>query len=86
MESIQVEHSGELGRKHRKRERDVSGERENGVGFKLRSLLVDFGRWSKSTQSIFGYRKLSYQHRDILRQCKESNRHRGYFQKDVCFQ
>ncbi len=37
VESIQVEHSGELGRKHRKRERDVadwgenvSGERENG--------------------------------------------------------
>ena len=30
VESIQVEHSGELGRKHRKRERDVAdwGERE----------------------------------------------------------
>jgi hypothetical protein len=40
-------------------------ERESGVGFKLRSALVDFDRWSKSTQSIFGYRKWSYQHRDI---------------------
>jgi len=30
VESIQVEHSGELGRKHRKREQDVAdwGERE----------------------------------------------------------
>jgi hypothetical protein len=83
----------ELGRKHRKREWDsadwgenVSGERENGVGFKLRSILVDFDRRSKSTQSIFGYCKWPYQHKDILRQCKQSNRHRVYFQNDVCFQ
>ncbi len=69
------------------REREnVSGERENGVGFKLRSTLVDFDRWSKSTLSIFGYCKWPYQHRDILRQCKQSNWHRGYFRKDVCFQ
>ncbi len=65
---------------------NVSGERENGVGFKSRSTLVDFDRWSKSTKSIFGYRKWPYQHRDILRQCKQSNQHRGYFRKDVCFQ
>jgi hypothetical protein len=51
VKSIQVEHSGELGREHRERERDVAdwGERErmkvlreNGMGFKLRSALVDF--------------------------------------------
>jgi hypothetical protein len=65
---------------------NVSGERENGMGFKSRSILVDFDRWSKSTQSIFGYRKSPYQHKDILRQFKQSNRHREYFQKDVCFQ
>jgi len=77
VKSIQVEQSGELGREHGKRERDIadwgegengSVERESGVGFKLRSALVDFKQWSKSTQSIFGYRKWSYQHRDILRQ------------------
>ena len=51
MKSIQVKHSRELGREHRERERDVAnwGERErtemvreNSVGFKLRSTLVDF--------------------------------------------
>jgi hypothetical protein len=51
VKSIQVKHSGELGREHIERERDVAnwGERkrtemlrENGVGFKLRSTLVDF--------------------------------------------
>ena len=56
MKSIQVKHSGELGREHRKRERDVAnwGERErtemlrgNGEGFKLRSALVDFDGWTK---------------------------------------
>ncbi len=81
VKSIQVEHSGELGKEHRERERvrccglgregeNGGVERENGVGFKLRSGLVYFKRWSKSTQSIFGYHKWSYQHRDILRQCK----------------
>ena len=62
MKSIQVKHSGELGREHREREQDVAnwGERErtemlreNSVGFKLRSTLVDFDRWSKSTQKYF---------------------------------
>ncbi len=71
--------SGELGREHRVREQEVAdwGERErtevlreSGVGFKLRSALIDFDRWSKSTQSIFGYHKWPFQHRDILRQCK----------------
>ncbi len=79
VKSIQVKHSGELGWEHREREWDVVnwGERErtellreNGMGFKLRSTLVDFDWWSKSTQSIFGYSKWPYQHRDILRQCK----------------
>ncbi len=51
MKSIQVEHSGELGRSHRARELDVAdwGEREraevlreSGVGFKLRTALDDF--------------------------------------------
>ncbi len=51
MESIQVKHSGELGREYRERERDVAnwGERERtemlrekGVGSKRRSSLVDF--------------------------------------------
>jgi hypothetical protein len=60
--------------------------RENGVGFKLRSTLVDFDRWSKSTQSIFGYHKWPCQHKDILRHGKQSNRHRGYFWIDVCLQ
>jgi hypothetical protein len=46
--------------------------RENGVGFKLRSTLVDYDRWSKSTQSIFGYCKWPYQHKDILRHGKQS--------------
>jgi hypothetical protein len=79
---IQVKHSGGLGREHRERERtrccklgregeNREAERENCVGFKLRSTLVNFDLWSKSTQSIFGYRKWPYQHRDILRQCKE---------------
>ncbi len=58
MKSIQVKHSRELGREHREKERDDTnwGERErievvreNGMGFKLRSTLVDFDRWSKST-------------------------------------
>ncbi len=88
MKSLQVKHSGELSREHRERERDVAnwGERErtemlgeNSVGFKLRSTLVDFDRWSKSTQSIFGYRKCPYQHIDVLRHGKQSNQHRGYF-------
>ncbi len=61
-------------------------ERESGMCFKSRSTLVDFERWFRSTQSIFGYHKWPYQHRDILSQCKQSNRHRGYFRKDVCFQ
>jgi hypothetical protein len=47
-------------------------EGESGVGFKSRS---------KSTQSIFGYPKWQYQHRDILRQHKEYNRHQGIFGK-----
>jgi hypothetical protein len=60
--SIQVKHRGELGREYRERDRDVAdwGERErtemlseNGVGFKRRSTLVDFDRWSKSTQKYF---------------------------------
>ncbi len=68
MKSIQVTHSGELGREHREREQDVANWedrermemlREKGMGFKLRSTLVDFDRWS--TQSIFGYRKWPYQ-------------------------
>jgi hypothetical protein len=51
VKSIQVKHSRERGREHRERERDVAnwGERErtemmreNGVGFKRRSTLVDF--------------------------------------------
>jgi hypothetical protein len=53
VKSIQVEHSGGLGREQRERERDVADwgenertkalrERENGMGFKLRSALVDF--------------------------------------------
>ncbi len=63
MISIQVKHSRESGREYRKREQDIAnwGERErmestreNGVGFKRRSTLVDFDRWSKS---LFGYRK-----------------------------
>ncbi len=79
VKSIQVEHSRELGREHREREQDVEdwGERErtevlreSGIVFKLRSALGDFDRWSKSTQSILGYRKWPYQHRYILGQCK----------------
>jgi hypothetical protein len=51
VKSIQVKLSGESGREHRERERDVAnwGERErtemlgeNSVGFKRRSTLVDF--------------------------------------------
>jgi hypothetical protein len=66
VKSIQLKHSRELGRENRERERDVAnwGERErtamlreDGMGFKLRSTLVDFDRWSKSTQGIFGYCK-----------------------------
>ena len=62
METVQVKHSGELGRKHRKRERDIAdwGERErtevmreNGVSGKKRSSLVDLDRWSKSTYGYF---------------------------------
>jgi hypothetical protein len=60
--------------------------RENGMGFKLRSTLVDFDQLSKSTQSIFGYGKWPHQHQGILRHGKQSNRHRGYFQIDVCLQ
>ncbi len=40
----------------------------------------------KPTQSIFGYGKWPYQHKDILRQCKQYNQHRGYFRKDFYFQ
>jgi hypothetical protein len=81
--------------RERERERDVAnwGERErtemlreNGMGFKLRSTLVDFDRWSKSAQSIFGYGKWPYQHKHILRHGKQSNQHRGYFWIDVCLQ
>ncbi len=55
----------------RERERESpEAEKESGVGFKLRSALVDFDQWSKSTQSIFGYCKWPYQHKDIFRQCK----------------
>jgi hypothetical protein len=95
VKSIQVKHSGELGREHGERERDVAnwGERErtemlreNSVGFILRSTFVDFDRWSKSTQSIFRYRKWPYQHKDITRHGKQSNQHRGYFRTDVCLQ
>ncbi len=62
MKSIQVKHSGETGREYKERDRDVAkwGERErtemlreNGVGFKRRSTLVDFDQWSKSTQKCF---------------------------------
>jgi hypothetical protein len=60
--------------------------RENNVGSKLRSTLVDFDPGFKSTQSIFGYGKWPYQHKDILRHGKQSNRHRGYFWIDVCLQ
>jgi hypothetical protein len=90
---IQVKHSGKL--ESTERERDVVnwGERErtemlreNGVGFKLKSTLVDFDRWSKSTQSIFGYCKWPYQHKDILRHGKHSNQYLGYFWIDVCLQ
>ena len=51
MESIQVKHSGESGREYRERERNVANWeerertemlRENGVGFKRRTTLVDF--------------------------------------------
>jgi hypothetical protein len=51
VKSIQVEHSGELGRAHRERVRccglgregeNGGVERENCMGFKLRSALVDF--------------------------------------------
>ncbi len=86
MKSIQVKHSGELGREHRERERDVANWGENRDaerkrrGFKLRSTLVDFDRCFKSIQGIF------YQHKDILRHGKQSNRHRKYFWIDVCLQ
>jgi hypothetical protein len=51
VKTIQVKHSGESGREYRERERDVAnlGERErmemlreNSMGFKRRSTLVDF--------------------------------------------
>jgi hypothetical protein len=54
VKSIQVKHSGESGREYRKRERErTEMMRENGVGFIRRSTLVDFDRWSKSTQKYF---------------------------------
>ncbi len=60
MNSIQVKHSGESGREYREREIENWGERErtemmreNGVGFKRRSAIVDFDRWSKSTHRYF---------------------------------
>ncbi len=62
MNSIQVKHSRESGREYRERERDIAdwGEREraevmreNSVGFKRRSALVDFDQWSKSTHKYF---------------------------------
>jgi hypothetical protein len=33
--------------------------RENGVGFKRRSTLVDLDRWSKSTQKYFGISQMA---------------------------
>ncbi len=41
VESMQVEPNGELGRRHRKRERDIAdwGERENSLGFKSGTLI-----------------------------------------------
>jgi hypothetical protein len=60
--SIQVKHSGESCRYYRERVRycglgregeNRDDERENGVGFKRRSALVDFDRWSISTQKYF---------------------------------
>ncbi len=60
MNSIQVKHSGESGIEYRERDIENWGERErmemireNGVGFKRRSALVDFDRWSKSTHRYF---------------------------------
>jgi hypothetical protein len=62
VKSIQVKHSGELGREYRERERDVAnwGERErteimeeNGVGFKRSST------WSKSTRKYFGISQMA---------------------------
>ena len=53
MESVQVKHSGELGREHRKRERDIAdwGERERmelgreySVGFISRIVISGFDR------------------------------------------
>ncbi len=82
VKSKQVKHRGELGREYRERERDVAnwGERErtailreNGVGFRMRSTLVDFDRWSKSTQSIFRYHEYPYQHKDVLIHGKQTN-------------
>ncbi len=35
------------------RGREQRRSRENGVGFKRRSALVDFDRWSKSTHRYF---------------------------------
>jgi hypothetical protein len=54
--------SRESGREDRERERDIAdwGERErtkmvreNSMGFKRRSALVDFDRWSKSTSKYY---------------------------------
>jgi hypothetical protein len=60
VKSIQVKHSGELGREHRKREQHIAdwGERERMQVERERAAwvlnqgqhLVDFDRWSKSTQ------------------------------------
>jgi hypothetical protein len=60
--SIQVKHTGKSGREYRERARycrleregeNRDDERENGMGFKRRSALVDFDRWSKSTHKYF---------------------------------
>jgi hypothetical protein len=58
VKTIQVNYDGELGREGRKRDREIAdwGERErkkarreDSMGGESRSGLVDFDRWSKST-------------------------------------
>jgi hypothetical protein len=43
-----------------------NGDAERKQVLKRGSTLVDFDRWSKSTQSIFGYCKWPYQHKVFL--------------------
>ncbi len=92
VKSIQGKHSGGIRQKaHKERTRycrlgregdNVSGGRERAAWvLNWGQYLVDFDRWSKSAQSIFGYLKWPYQHRDILRQRKQYNRHQGIFRK-----